>query len=180
MTSKGSTASMQPSPPRPCRCLVPTLLPAALILSALCACAQLEPDGERDRALQAFVAAQDAARDQLRLFQDEPRGSCGSEHLAQASAGANANLALLDPSHERDPSRPLDPGVVAFVQTTYGNRPIDDVADLTLDVAKDAAEAGCPQQARVLYRYVLDRYVKSDYAGYRQRAEVGLAQIGRQ
>jgi hypothetical protein len=153
-------------------------------LSVLCACAQLdrfaEPDGQREQAFQAFVAAQDEAEHQLRLFLQESRGSCGSPHLAKASAGANANLALLDPSHPTDPSRPLDPGVVPFVQTTYGNRPIADVASLTLDVANAAADAGCPEQARVLYRYVIDRYVKSDYTDYRQRAEAGLAQIGGQ
>ena len=150
------------------------IIPAALILPVLCACAM----GEREQAYDAFAAAQDEARHQLRLFQDEPHRSCTSEHLAKASAGANANLALLDPSRERDPSRPLEPNAVASVQTNYGNRPISDVADLTLDVAKAAAEAGCTEQARVLYQYVLDRYGASDYAGYRQRAEVGLAEIG--
>ncbi len=154
------------------------IVPAALVLLALCACAQLdrfaEANRERDRALQAFVAAQDAAREQLTLFREEPRRSCGSPHLAQASAGANANLALLAPS------RPMDPSVVTSVEAVYGNRPIFDVAGLTLDVAHAAADAGCPEQARVLYRYVLDRYVKSDYADDRQRAEVGLAEIGGQ
>ena len=106
---------------------------AASVLLALCACAQLAgPDGERDQALGAFVAAQDEARHQLRLFQEEPHRSCDSEHLAKASAGANANLALLDPSHPADPTHPLDPSVVDFAQTTYGNRPIEDVAALTL------------------------------------------------
>jgi hypothetical protein len=30
----------------------------------------------------------------------------------------------------------------------------------------------------VLYRYVIDRYVKSDYIDYRQQAEAGLAEVG--
>ena len=157
------------------------IIPAASILLALCACAELGgPDGGRGQAFDAFVVAEDEAQHQLRLFQEEQHGSCDSEHLAKASAGANANLALLDPTHEADPTRPLDPAVVDFVQTTYGNRPIEDIAGLTLDVARSAAEAGCTDQARVLYRYVLDRYVRSDYARYRQRAEVGLAQLGGQ
>ena len=155
---------------------------AAAPILALCGCAQLErfneSNRERDQALQAFVAAQDSARDQLRLFQREPRGSCGSEHLAQASAGASANLALLDPARKADPARPLDPSLVPFVQTSYGNRPIADVASLTLDVANAAADAGCPDQARVLYRYVIDRYANADFTGFRQRAQVGLAQLG--
>ena len=151
---------------------------AAAILLALSACAELGgSDGGRGQAFDAFVAAEDEAQHQLRLFQEEPHRSCTSEHLAKASAGANTNLALLDPSHPPDPTRDLDPGVVSFVQTTYGNRPIEDVAGLTLAVANSAADAGCKDQARVLYRYVLDRYVKSDYASYRQRAEVGLAQL---
>lgn len=162
--------------------MVWTFMPAALILLALGACAQLDQfaqsNGERDQALQAFVTAQDDAEDQLRAFQKEPHGSCGSQHLAQASAGANANLALLDPSSPTDASRPLDPSVVPLVESVYGTRPVAGVAKLTLDVANAAADAGCPEQARVLYRYVIDRYVKSDYAGYRQRAEVGLAAIG--
>lgn len=151
------------------------IIPAAVILPALFACAELD---QRDQALRAFADAQDAARDQLTLFQREPRGSCGSEHLAQASAGAEANLALLDFSRPIDPARPIDPSVVAFVETTYGSRPVSDTASLTIDIAKSAANAGCPDQARVLYRYVIDRYVRSDYADYRQRAEVGLAELG--
>jgi hypothetical protein len=156
------------------------IIQGASLLLALCACALLEPGGEREQAMRAFVAAQDEARYQLRLFQKEPHRSCGSQHLAKASAGANANLALLDPARQTDPARPMDPSVVSTVETTYGHRPVDDVASLTLDVANEAAEAGCPEQARVLYRYVLDRYVKSGYADYRQRAEVGLADLGGQ
>jgi hypothetical protein len=157
------------------------IMAAAPVLLALCACSQMDQfNRERDQALSAFVAAQDAARDQLRLFQQEPHGSCGSQHLAQASAGANANLALLDPAHPADPARPLDPSVVPAVTAQYGNRPLGDAASLTLDVANAAADAGCPDQARVLYGYVIDRYVKSDFAGYRQRAELGLAQLGGQ
>jgi hypothetical protein len=160
------------------------MIPAAPILLALFGCAPLDrlagPEGERGPALQAFVAAQDEARHQLRLFEQEPRGSCDSEHLAKASAGADANLALLDPSRRADPARPLDPSVVDFVQTTYGNRPIADAAGLTLDIASAAVRAGCKDQARVLYRYVIDRYVKSDYADYRQQAEAGLAEVGGQ
>ncbi len=148
------------------------IIPAAPILLALAACAQIgQPDPERDQALTAFVTAQDEARDQLRLFQNEPHGSCGSQHLAQASSGAEANLALLDPS------RRMDPSVVPAVAEIYGQRPVADAASLTLDVADEAAESGCPDQARSLYRSVIDRYVRSDYAGYRQRAEVGLAEI---
>jgi hypothetical protein len=147
------------------------MIPAAPILLALFGCAPLDrlagPEGERGPALQAFVAAQDEARHQLRLFEQEPRGSCDSEHLAKASAGADANLALLDPSRRA-------------VQTTYGNRPIADAAGLTLDIASAAVRAGCKDQARVLYRYVIDRYVKSDYADYRQQAEAGLAEVGGQ
>ena len=60
----------------------------------------------------------------------------------------------------------------------YGNRPIADVASLTLDVANAAADAGCPDQARVLYRYVIDRYANADFTGFRQRAQVGLSQLG--
>jgi hypothetical protein len=157
------------------------VIPAVPILLTLCACAELPGSyGERDRALSTFVAAQDEARHQLRLFQDEPQRSCDSEHLAKASAGANANLALLEPSRETDPSRPLDASVVPFVQTTYGSQPIGDVASLTVDVANAAAKAGCPDQARVLYRYVIDRYDGSDYVHYRQRAEAGLTGIGGQ
>ena len=173
-----STASTRRPSRRHRRRLVATLLPAVPILLALCACAQF--DGERDRALSAFVDAQDEARHQLRLFQAEPRGSCGSEHLAKASAGANGNLALLDPSRPADPARPLDPAVVRSVQTTYGNQPIGDAASLTLDIANAAATAGCPDQARVLYRYVIDRYVNADFIGFRQRAQAGLTQLGGQ
>jgi hypothetical protein len=158
------------------------VIAVAPILLALSACAQLElgagPDGQSEQAFQTFVAAQDEARHQLRLFEDEPHGSCTSEHLAKASAGANANLALLDPSQKADPTRPLDPSVVDFVQTTYGGRPIADAASLTLDIANAAARSGCKDQARVLYRYVIDRYVKSDYIDYRQQAEAGLAEVG--
>jgi hypothetical protein len=178
-SSCGPTAPTLSPSRRRCRRLVPTFLPAALMLSALCACTQLAGSyGERDRALGAFVAAQDEARHQLRLFQEEPKRSCSSEHLAKASAGADANLALLDPSGPTDRARPLDPSAVSAIEAVYGHRPVDDIANLTLDVAKEAAEAGCPDQARVLYRYVLDRYVKSDDADYRQRAEAGLAEIG--
>jgi hypothetical protein len=155
--------------------------PAALTLLALCAC-QLDwsgaPGGERDQALSAFVTAQDEARHQLRLFQDEPHGACASEHLAKASAGADANLGLLVPSDQGRPSGPPDASLVSAVETTYGPRPVGDVASLTLDLANAAAAAGCPDQAKALYRAVLDRYVRPDYAQYRQRAQVGLAQIG--
>ena len=183
MTSKessscGPRASTRLPLRRRCRRLISTFLPAVSILLALCACAQL--GGERDRAFSAFVDAQDEARHQLRLFQAEPRGSCGSEHLAKAAAGANANLALLDPSRPADPARPLDPAVVRSVQITYGNRPIADAASLTLDVANAAATAGCPDQARVLYRSVIDRYVNADFTGFRQRAQAGLTQLGGQ
>lgn len=158
-----------------------TFMPAALILPALCACAQQGPStgsGDRDQAFQEFVTAQDAARDQLNLFQREPHPSCGSEHLARASAGAETNLALLAPSPPNDPSGPIDAGVVSSTESLYGTRPAASVANLTLEIASSAANAGCPEQARVLYRYVVDRYVRSDYAGYRQRAEVGLAELG--
>jgi hypothetical protein len=33
---------------------------------------------------------------------------------------------------------------------------------------------------RALYRQILDRYVRPDYAQYRQRAKVGLSAIGGQ
>ena len=159
-------------------CLKP-ILSIAPVLVALCACAQLGgPTGEREQAFDRFVAAEDEARHQLRLFQEEPRRTCASEHLAKASAGADANLVLLVPSGQSERSRPIDPSVVHLVETTYGSRPVQDVASLTLDVANEAAEAGCADQARVLYRDVLDRYVGSDYIDDRQRAELGLAQIG--
>jgi hypothetical protein len=157
-------------------------MPAALMLFALCACAELDwsggPRGERNQALDAFVRAQDETRHQLRLFEGEPHGSCGSEHLAKASAGADANLALLAPARAAGASRPVDADVIQSVETTHGTRPVADVASLTLDIANAAAEAGCPDQARALYRQILDRYVRPDYAQYRQRAQVGLAQIG--
>jgi hypothetical protein len=159
-------------------------MPAALMMFALCACGELDwsggPGGERNQALNAFVRAQDEARHQLRLFQGEPHGSCGSEHLAKASAGADANLALLAPGRAADASRPVDADVIKSVETTYGTRPVTEVASLTLDIANAAAEAGCPDQARALYRQILDRYVRPDYAQYRQRAKVGLSAIGGQ
>jgi hypothetical protein len=87
----------------------------------------------------------------------EPDGQCDSPHLARASDEVTAAFE-------------------AAAVMTYRNA-IDEVAALTLDVADAAADKGCPAQARLLYRHVVRTFVGTAYAAYRQRAEIGLAEI---
>ena len=51
-----------------------------------------------------------------------------------------------------------------------------DAAALFLDIA-DAAAVTCPTQARAIYKRVISVFVGTGYEGYRQRAEIGLAEI---
>ena len=45
----------------------------------------------------------------------------------------------------------------------------------TLDLADEATAAGCPNTAKALYMSVIETYVGTSYAAYRQRAEIGLS-----
>jgi hypothetical protein len=50
----------------------------------------------------------------------------------------------------------------------------------TVAIPMQSHRAGRSDQARALYRQILDRYVRPDYAQYRQGAKVGLSAIGGQ
>jgi hypothetical protein len=50
-------------------------------------------------------------------------------------------------------------------------------ASTLLDVADAAAEHNCPDLAKDIFNRVIAVFVGSNYAAYRQRAEIGLADL---
>ena len=100
----------------------------------------------------------DAIHDPLNAFLAGPPADCTSESLGQAATSA------------------------MFWGVAVGSS-IDDLsarqqgADWVLDVADGAADHGCPDLARKLYRHVIETYIGWGYAAHRQRAEIGLADL---
>lgn len=88
-------------------------------------------------------------------FRQEAEGSCDSSNLAQAERGAR--------------------NVARYSVPTLENQQL--AASLLLDVADAAAEKGCLEYARGLYRGVIREYIGTGYAAHRQRAEVGLGDL---
>ena len=95
-------------------------------------------------------------REELAAFELESPGTCTSGHLAKATADSEEMLKN---------------------NTTGDFNMYADAAALFLDIADAAAAATCPIQARAIYKRVISVFVGTGYEGYRQRAEIGLAEI---
>jgi hypothetical protein len=106
---------------------------------------------------QPWRTEKEITEQELAMFKGEPRGSCQSPHLARASQVSSEDT--------------LVKAAGAHTKALYEN------AELTLEVADAAADAGCPEQARALYREVIRTFTGSGYAAHRQRAEIGLAEL---
>jgi len=92
--------------------------------------------------------------DLLDAFLAEPRGNCSSASLEAAAASAvYVGIASDDLSLRQQG------------------------AGWVLDVADGAADHGCPDFARKLYRHVIEVYIGLGYTAHRQRAEIGLADL---
>lgn len=50
-------------------------------------------------------------------------------------------------------------------------------ARITLDIAESAASKHCFQRAKILYKYVIQKYTGLGFLAYRQRAIIGLNEI---
>jgi len=96
----------------------------------------------------------DLTHNPLNAFLAGPRGDCKSKSLGEAAASAMfAGIATDDLSLRQQG------------------------AGWVLDVADGAADHGCPDLARKLYRHVIETYIGWGYAAHRQRAEIGLADL---
>jgi len=96
----------------------------------------------------------DLTHNPLDAFLAGPRGDCKSKSLGEAAASAMYVGIATDDLSLRQQG-----------------------AGWVLDVADGAADHGCPDLARKLYRHVIETYIGWGYAAHRQRAEIGLADL---
>jgi hypothetical protein len=148
-------------------------LAAALVAAATPALAQSGPPGpgwrfdngswlylaERARRDELIGRADEAVRDGLRRFAAEPDSACDSGALAAAERAALTAATAAA----------IDSGELDTIAATAG---------LLLDVADAAADRGCADVARSLYQTVIAGYTGRTYAAQRQRAEIGLNDLG--
>ena len=103
----------------------------------------------------------DLIRKPLSLFTSESPPRCDSENLRKAVANA---LNMVETIESRKIT--MDPKEQLNLATTI------------VDVADAARKAGCNKEARAVYDYVIAVFVGSGYGALRQRAEIGIQDLG--
>jgi predicted nuclease with TOPRIM domain len=103
----------------------------------------------------------DLIRKPLSLFTSESPPRCDSENLRKAVANAlNVVETIESRKISMDPKEQLNLGAII------------------VDVADAARKAGCDKEARAVYDYVIAVCVGSGYGAVRQRAEIGIQDLG--
>jgi hypothetical protein len=103
----------------------------------------------------------DLIRKPLSLFTSESPPRCDSENLRKAVANAlNVVETIESRKISMDPKEQLNLGAII------------------VDVADAARKAGCDNEARAVYDYVIAVFVGSGYGAVRQRAEIGIQDLG--
>jgi len=103
----------------------------------------------------------DLIRKPLSRFLNESPPRCDSENLRKAVANALNVVEIIEARKiETDPEEQVILGATI------------------VDVADAARKAGCNKEARAIYDYVVGVFVGSGYAALRQRAEIGIQDLG--
>jgi predicted nuclease with TOPRIM domain len=103
----------------------------------------------------------DLIRKPLSLFTHESQPRCDSENLRKSVANAlNVVETIESRKIKMDPKEQLNLGATI------------------VDVADAARKAGCNKEARAVYDYVIAVFVGSGYGALRQRAELGIQDLG--